>query len=186
VVNSSATAVSDNLNRRTTSHAKTLDLTEHNTALDRARALKEQFERANAVQGPSHEQLKTRPPDPPKRATSHAKTVTLTEQKTALDRARALKAEFDRTRAAPPKAREQDNSRQVETVRGRSHAPRAEQDLKPKGEIRRAVDRQIDKEKLAKENQRALALNQAYKELQQQQKGRDLNRDRGTGRSYGR
>jgi hypothetical protein len=171
--------VSDNLNRRTTSHAKTLDLNEQNTALDRARALKETFEHAKASRQHSLEQEKPREPDPAKRSTSHAKTVEMDAQKNSLDRAAALKEQFDRAHAAPAKAREQDNARQAQNISGPAHAPRAEEHLRPQGEIRRAVDRQIDKELLAKEDQRAKQASEAYKaRLNQGRMNRNKDMDR--------
>jgi hypothetical protein len=180
MVNSGSIAVSDNLNNRTTSHAKTVDLTEHNSALDRARALKEAFEHAKASRQHSLEQEKPREPDPASRSTSHAKTVDLGEQKNSLDRAAALKSQFEQAHAMPVKAREQDNVRQPENISGPPHAPRAEQHLRPQGEIRRAVDRQIDKEMLARENERARQVSEAYKaRLNQtrQNRNKDMDRD---------
>jgi hypothetical protein len=171
--------VSDNLNRRSTSHAKTLDLNEHNTALDRARALKETFEHAKASRPHSLEKEKTRQPDPSKRSTSHAKTVEMDAQKNSFDRAAALKEQFDHAHAAPVNAREQDNVRQAENISGPSHAPRAEQHLRPQGEIRRAVDRQTDKEMIAKENERARQASEAYKaRLNQARLNRNKDMDR--------
>lgn len=169
--------MSDNLNNRTTSHAKTVDLNEQKTALDRAHALKEEFDRAKAAHGQSLEQEKTRQPDLNKRSTSHAKTVDLNGQKNALERAPSLREQFDRADAAQVKAREQDNTRQAENTSSPSHAPRPEAHLRPEGEIRRAVDKQIDKEKLARENQRAKELNEAYKARLNQTKSTGRNKD---------
>jgi hypothetical protein len=179
MIKSALAAVSDNLNRRTTSHAKTLDLNEQTTALDRARALREEFERAKASSQKSLEQEKPREPDPNKRTTSHAKTVDLGEQKNSLDRARALKEQFGRTNVGHEHAREQQNIPQQQRTAEASHAPRPEAHLRPAGEIRRAVDREIDKEKLAREDQRARQASEAYKaRLNQARLNRNKEMDR--------
>lgn len=174
--------MSDNPDQRATSHAKTLDLDRQKTALDRARALKQEFDRANTAHDHSREQQRTRQPDPIKRPTSHAKTVDSNEKETAL----ALKKQFDRADAAHVQSRERDNARQPEKAGIPSHAPRAEPHLRPEGEIRRAVDRQIDKEKLARDNQRAKELAQAFRERDEQQKTRDRENDRDKGRGHSR
>ena len=177
MVKSVLTAVSDNLNKRTTSHAKTVDLNEQKTALDRARSLKEQFDRSKAGHQHSLEHEKPRQPDLNKRSTSHAKTVDLSEQKNSLERTPALKEQFDRTNKGHEHAREQQNTPQEQRTAEASHAPRPEAHLRPQGEIRRAVDRQIDKEKLAREHQRALEANQAYKARLNQTKSTGRNKD---------
>jgi len=111
---------------------------------------------------------------PQDRTTSHAKTVDLDQQKNALDRALSLKEQFDRAKAAQ-QSLEQQQIQQREKQGHTSHAPRPEQHLRPQGPDRRAVDRQIDKEQLSKEAQRAQQL---YKERQNQQKMLGVDHDR--------
>ncbi len=179
------TAVSDTPQDRATSHAKSLDLDGQKTALERARALKEAFDRAKSAQDHSREQERTRQPEPVERPTSHAKMVDLNERESPLDRARALKREFNRTDAVHEQSRAQEKARQSRETDGPSHAPRAEPHLRPEGDIRRAVDRQIDKEKLARDHQRAKELAQAVREREEphRQRDREDDRDRSRGRS---
>lgn len=170
--------MSDNLNKRTTSHAKSLDLDEHKTALDRARALKDEFERAKEAQEPARAPEKDRLPAPGDRTTSFAKTLDANERKTALERAAPLKAQFARANDAPEHAREHEKTRQPESAHGLGYGARPEAHLRPEGEIRRAVDKQIDKEQREKLIQRLKESNQACKERAAQQKARNLNKDR--------
>ncbi len=86
-----------------------------------------------------------------KRSTSFAKTVDgLAHEESALDRARALKTEFDRAKNAHEHSPEKEKTRQTQETASLSHAPVPEPHLRPDSQIRRAVDRQIDKEKQAK------------------------------------
>jgi hypothetical protein len=115
-----------------------------------------------------------------KRTTSHAKTVDgLVHEESALDRARALKEEFNRDKPAPEhsRAREHDKDQQSEKAVDLAHSPRPEPHLRPEGPIRREVDRQIDKEKLEKLNQRAKELSKACKEDDERHKSLDLAHD---------
>jgi hypothetical protein len=114
------------------------------------------------------------------RATSHAKSVDLTHDQSALDRARALKEQFQRVQSGQEHAREQQNIPQQQRTGEQSHAPRPQAHLRPQGQIRRAVDRQIDKEKLAKENERARQANAEYQARQRQanlNRTKDMDRD---------
>jgi hypothetical protein len=112
--------------------------------------------------------------NPPERSTSHAKTADLEQQQTALDRALALKEEFNRAKAAAERALEQQKAVQASKENQSSHAPVPEQHLRPEGEIRRLVDKQIDEEKQQKENDRSRSISEEYKELAKQQQDRDL------------
>jgi hypothetical protein len=118
------------------------------------------------------------------RSTSHAKTVDLDHQKNALDRALALNEEFKRAKAAQDRALQQEKIVPLEKT-GPSHAPRPEPHLRPEGEIRRAVDKEIDQEKLERENQRARELNEAIKRQAEQQK-MQLNNQRHKGMEHSR
>ncbi|MGC2468004.1 MAG: hypothetical protein WA517_22630 [Candidatus Acidiferrum sp.] len=117
-----------------------------------------------------------------KRSTSFAKTVDdLVHQENALDRARALKAEFDRAKNAHEHSPEKEKTRQTQETAGLSHAPVPEPHLRPDSQIRRAVDRQIDKEKQAKAGANPKAVRDAYKaRFNQQHKmlRRDHDRDK--------
>ena len=112
-----------------------------------------------------------------KRSTSFAKTVNdLVHEESALDRARALKAEFDRAKNAHEHSPEKEKTRQTQETASLPHAPVPEPHLRPDGsQIRRAVDRQIDKEKQAKAGGRPKAVSDAYKARFNQHK--TLNRD---------
>jgi len=180
VINSGSIAVSDNPYNRATSHAKTVRVNEQETALDRARALKERFDHAKAAQQPLSEPEKPRQLESPARSTSYAKSLDNGEQKNALDRARALREQFARTNARPEAAREQQNLPPGQKAAQAAHAPRPEQHLRAEGEIRRTVDRAIDREKLAKEDQRARQANEEFKaRLRQAQinRGKDMDRE---------
>ncbi len=171
--------MSDNPYNRTTSHAKAVRVNEQESALDRARALKERFDHAKDAQAP-REPEKPREHDPGARSTSYAKNLDLGEQKNSLDRARALREQFARTNARPEPAREQQNIPPGQRAAQPAHAPRPEQHLRAEGEIRRTVDRAIDREKLAKEDQRARQANEEFKaRLRQAQinRGKDMDRE---------
>jgi hypothetical protein len=113
------------------------------------------------------------------RTTSHAKTVDLNYEKSALDRALALKEQFNITKAAQ-QALEQEKIRQAENASRTSHAPKPEQHLRPEGLIRREKDREIDMELQRKEAQRSDAVNnaRAFKHRAKQQKIPDMDRSR--------
>jgi len=96
--------------------------------------------------------------DQPKPGTSHAKSLPTDERKTSLDRQARLKDVFDRATAGLEAEKTQAQGGQEGRGEPKSHAPAPELHLRPEGEIRRAVDRQIDKEKLSKETARAEAL----------------------------
>jgi len=115
-----------------------------------------------------------------KRSTSFAKTVNdLVHEESALDRARALKAEFDRAKNAHEHSPEKEKTRQTQETASLSHAPVPEPHLRPDGsQIRRAVDRQIDKEKQVKAGARPKALSDAYKARFNQHKILNPDRDR--------
>jgi hypothetical protein len=170
--------VSDNPQKRSTSFAKTVDLEHQNNALDRARALNEEFQRAKAARGHSLEHGKSRGPEPPVRATSHAKAVDLDHQKNALDRAASVGQPFARAVAVPEHAREQQNLPRGKGRAETAHAPRPEQHLRlPDGQIRRAVDKQIDAQKQRQEDQRARQANEELKARLNRAKSINRNKD---------
>ena len=106
-----------------------------------------------------------------KRSTSFAKTVDgLVHEESALDRALSLKEEFERAKSVHEHAREQERPPRTQETMGTSHAPKPEPHLRPEGNIRRAVDRKIDNEKLKQAGQRAKELKDALKEHEQQHK----------------
>lgn len=175
------TIVSDAAKTRATSHAKSVDLTHDQSALDRARALKEQFQNAKAARQKSIEREKPRERGSGERITSYAKSVNMDAKESSLDRTAPLKGQFNRTQTAQEKprahAREQQNVPEIKRRAEPSHAPRAEQHLRlPDGPIRRAVDRQIDKEKLARDNERARQANAEY-QARQRQARQDRNKE---------
>jgi hypothetical protein len=114
------------------------------------------------------------------RTASHAKTLDLDQQQTALDRRAQLREAFDRAQAAKLKSQEQQQPKAEAKELGNSHAPRPEPHLKPIGEIRRAVDREIDNEKMQREAERSKAITEAFRERAMQQRLREseLNHDR--------
>jgi hypothetical protein len=185
MIKSVLSAVSDNNKTRATSHAKSVDLAHDQSAIDRARALNEEFKRAKAARQQSLEREKPAERGSGERITSYAKSVNMDAKESSLDRTAPLKGQFNRTQTAQekprPHAREQQNVPEEKRRAEPPHAPRAEPHLRlPDGPIRRAVDRQIDKEKLAKENERARQANAEYQARQRQanlNRTKDMDRD---------
>jgi len=106
--------------------------------------------------------------EPTKRTTSHAKSVEgLYQPENALDRARALKEDFERAARHDTNEKTLPQDRTSETPDTSRYAPRPEPHLRPDGPARRAVDRQIDKKERSKEAQRALELAQDFKQAKQ-------------------
>lgn len=112
------------------------------------------------------------------RSVSHSKTVDLDQQQTALDRAQRLKDAYNRAlaeklepeKSAPTEA----HSKQIQN----NHTPAQDLHLRPAGEIRQIVDKQIDAENRQKEIERAKALNEAA-ESRARQLARDLEQEKG-------
>jgi hypothetical protein len=185
MIKSLPSTVSDDNKSRTTSHAKSVDLTHDQSAIDRARALNEEFQRAKAARQKSLEREKPAERGSGERITSYAKSVNMPGKENSLDRAAPLKAQFNRTQTPQEKprahAREQQNVPEEKRRAEPPHAPRAETHLRlPEGQIRRTVDKQIHNEKLARENQRARQANAEYQARQRQanlNRTKDMDRD---------
>ena len=121
---------------------------------------------------------------PDERSVSHARTVDLGQSQNALDRAQKLKEEFERAKAKDD-AQEQQKSRQDGKSEQQSHAPHPQLHLKPPDDdIRRDVDKQIDKEKISKLQERAKALKEACEQDFKQQKEKELGHEKRLHRSW--
>ncbi len=110
-------------------------------------------------------------PQKPERTTSAAKHL----QPDALSRARTLKQEFDRAKAAPEKSLEQQQSR--DKAQPAKVAPAPQQHLRPQSPgLRRAVDKPLHNEQLAKVDKQSRAIDkdkaQQLKELYQKNERR--------------
>ena len=173
---------------RTTSHAKTVDLDYQQNGLDRARALKEQFNITKAAQQ-ALEQEKIRQGESashaaPARTASHAKTVEVDHHQNALDRALSLKEQFGRAKSGQQAfeqermaAKTNEGSRMVQ-----SDAPR--HDMRPPASMRNGPDRASYEGRLNQEMNRedekllrAMAANQEHRNRLNQQK--NLQKGRG-------
>ena len=117
--------------------------------------------------------------EPTKRTTSHAKSVEgLYQPENALDRARALKQDFERAARHDTNEKTLPQDRTSETPDTSRYAPRPEPHLRPEGPARRAVDRQIDKQKRSKEAERALELAKDFKQAKQKNPQMDHQKSR--------
>lgn len=124
-----------------------------------------------------------------KRTTSHAKSVEgLYQEENALDRARALKEDFERAVNEQAREKTRPQERTSETPSSSGYAPKPEMHLRPDGPARRAVDRAIDNKQRSKENklsqeaQRALDLAKDFKQAKQKNPRMDHQKTRHHGR----
>jgi hypothetical protein len=174
---------------RSTSYAKDLDIEEDRLKeLARARSLQAEFERARAAQQRSRERAPERMPDKPERSTSYAKSLDVgADRQKEVERARSLQAEFNRDKMARERAKEREQAKAQPKVQDEQrHAPHAQQHLRTNQQpIRAIVDREIDKEKQAKEVERARALNEEARRARESNRetGRDRGHDRDDDRS---
>ncbi len=106
-----------------------------------------------------------------KRSTSFAKTVNdLVHEESALDRARALKEQFDRAKTAHEHAPEKEKTHRDRGTAGASEAPLPEPHLRPGGSVQRSMDRAVSDENRTRTYKRAKQLKQQLEDHQQRHK----------------